>query len=204
MHNRSVVYHISSSVDIHARISVRQTVFLLCQDRSERLYPHPLQICRRKVFLLSAGLCRLQTVQTEDHSYVRHSHHLHRMQVQCVRYLYRLTWLHSCHMSQRSPSCSVYLPFPLRRHITVHILCIPDLFLCRFPEFHMPCCHFLRSPVWKIKQYPEELLPCSKYSRQQLLLLRIPHPGLRREPRYLAMSMVLLSMPGNTHLLPLP
>ena len=126
------------------------------------------------------------------------------MQVQCVRYLYRLTWLHSCHMSQRSPSCSVYLPFPLRRHITVHILCIPDLFLCRFPEFHMPCCHFLRSPVWKIKQYPEVLLPCSKYSRQQLLLLHILHPGLRREPRYLAVSMVLLSMPGNTHLLPSP
>ena len=79
-----------------------------------------------------------------------------------------------------------------------HILYTQGLFLCMSQVRRMLLCLSLHLPVCQ-EQCRTVPLPYNKYIHQQLLLSHKSLPGLHKELRWTAESMVLWSMQGNMH-----
>ena len=179
MRSRSAGYHISSSVDIHARTSVHQTEVPLHPDLLTLLGLPSLQTVRQTESLRSFRLFRLQTVQMAGHTCGRLWSRLHQMQVQYELHRYHRSVLHRYRRSQNVLSYVVCQPHLLHTGIMVRIPYIPDRFLCKFPALHKLVS--LRFPVFQ-GWNPAEPLPYNKYIRLLLLLSHKFHPDSHKVP----------------------
>ena len=162
LHNRSMVYHSASNADSYVQISVRHIIIrgylnlLILPDLlSLRKVP-------QKVSPVTYYHSHQLIVQMAYHTYVPRWHHPHQMPEQYGQYLYHLLKLHIRHKLHKMPFYVVFrLPLP-HSHTTAHRLCIPDLYLYKFPKSHKQVSLSLHLLIYQ-EQCPATPLPYNKH-----------------------------------------